>query len=66
MIIPESGFPVLRTLITSGYSLWIYQKLDLLHFGFCQYLGADNIVVKSLCLSVYRHFVLLDTERITG
>ena len=42
------------------------QMVDLLHFGYCPYLGVDSIVVKSLYISVYRHLVLLDTERITG
>ena len=40
--------------------------MDLPHFGYCQYLGADSIFVKSLYISVHRHFVLSDTERITG
>ena len=61
----ESGFLVLWTLFISGYSVWIYQRVDLLQFGYCPHLGIDSIVVKPLSISVYKHFVLLDIERIT-
>ena len=58
--------PVLWTLFTYGYSAWTYQGVNLLHFGYCPYFGAASIVVKSLCISVYIHIVLLNNERITG
>ena len=44
--IPESEFAVLWTLFTSGYSVWMYQRVDLLHLGHCPYFGADPIVVQ--------------------
>ena len=40
--------------------------MDLLDFGYCPYLGEDSIAVKSLCICVFRHFVLMDIERIIG
>ena len=45
MDIPEGGFAVLLAMFTSRYSVWIYQAVDLLHFGYGPYLGADNLVV---------------------
>ena len=34
VIIPKSGFPVLWASVKSGYSVWIYQRVDLPHFGY--------------------------------
>ena len=44
----------------------IYKRVDLLYFGYCSYLGGESITVQTLCVSGYRQFVLLDTERMTG
>ena len=40
--------------------------MDVLHFGYCPYLGADSIAVKPLYIPAYRYTVLSDTERIAG
>ena len=36
---PKSGFTIFWTLFRSGYSVCIYQRVDLLYFGYCLYLG---------------------------
>ena len=46
--------------------MWIYQRVDVLYFGYCPNLGADSIVVKPVHIPAYRYTVSLDTERITG
>ena len=38
MDLPESGFAVLCILFASGYSVWIYQRVDLLYFRYCLHL----------------------------
>ena len=48
MDIPENRFGVLWTFFTSMYGVWIYQRVDLLHFGYCPYLGVGSIVVEAL------------------
>ena len=64
MIISESGFPVLQTSFTSAYSARFYQRVDLLHFGHCPYLGEDSAVVH-LNISI-QTFCVIRFERITG
>ena len=36
------------TLDIFGYCTVIYQRVDLLHFGHCPYLGADSTIVLTL------------------
>ena len=40
---------------------WICFILDIVHI-----LGGESIAVQTLCISGYRQFVLLDTERMRG
>ena len=40
-------------------------RVSLLYFEYCSYLGVGSIVVQTLCVSGYRYFLLVDTERIT-
>ena len=53
--IPESGFAVLWTLFTSGYSVGIYQRMDF-YFGHYPYLGQHvcanslNICIQTFCV----------------
>ena len=46
--------------------MWVYQRVDVLYFGYSSHFGVNSIVVQSLRISGNRYFVLLDTEQITG
>ena len=48
MDLPDNDFAVFRTLFISGYSEWIYKRIDLLYCGYRPYHGVESIVVHAL------------------
>ena len=63
--LPESRFSVLWILFVSGYSAQFYQRGELLHFGHCPYLVADNILGKLseyLYTDIFRDWILKESQ----
>ena len=61
--LPESGFATLLILFVSRYSVWIYQKVDLLHCGYCLYLDIVWIY-KRVDLLYFEYYPYLGADSI--